>query len=156
MSGLENVLIDTGLFHKEVFVKHEKAPTAPDSKGYWLCRICPCFGKSKLLGFLANIRWPKLSKGTSTRQDISYDMSLFAGRYDHPLQRNSLEKFMFRKKLLFLDILAKLAYSAGRIWPKLTKGTSTRQDHSYDPIPRSLRPSVTKNQPGKAHVTKNR
>ena len=41
----------------------------------------------------------------------------------------------------------------GRIWPKLSKSTSKRQDLSYEPIPRSLRPSLTKIQPGKESMT---
>ena len=43
-----------------------------------------------------------------------------------------------------------------RMWPKLPKGTSTYQDLSFAPTPTSIRPSVTKKQPGKAHVSKNR
>ena len=41
-------------------------------------------------------------------------------------------------------------------WPQLSKGTSIRQDLSYEPIPKSLRPSIAKKQPGKAQVPKNR
>ena len=48
------------------------------------------------------------------------------------------------------------AISGGRIWSKLSKGTSTGQDLSFEPIHMSLRPSVAEKQPGKAHVPKNR
>ena len=36
---------------------------------------------------------------------------------------------------------------------KVVKGTSTHQDDSFELIPRSLRPSFTKKQPGKAYVS---
>ena len=39
---------------------------------------------------------------------------------------------------------------------KMSKGTSSGQDLSYEPIPRSLRPSVTKKQPGKESMTDGR
>ena len=42
----------------------------------------------------------------------------------------------------------------GRIWPKLSKGTSKGQDLAFEPIHRSLRPFVAERQPGKAHVSK--
>ena len=83
--------------NKEVFVKHEKAPTAPRFEGVFTISFIP----------------------------------------------------MFRKKTLFLDILANFGHFQWR-----SKGTSTGQDLSYEPIPMSLRPSVTKKQPGKAHIRK--
>ena len=45
--------------NKEAFVKHKKAPTAPDLKGYWLSRIC----------------WigPKLSKASFIHKDLSFE-----------------------------------------------------------------------------------
>ena len=39
--------------NNEVSVNHEKAPTTPDSKGYWIFRIWTCF-KKKLLSILAD------------------------------------------------------------------------------------------------------
>ena len=42
------------------------------------------------------------------------------------------------------------------MWTKLSKGTFKRQDLSYYPICRSLRPFVKRKQPGKARVEKNR
>ena len=60
------------------------------------------------------------------------------------------------EKPLFLDILQISAISGARFWPKLSKGTSTGQELLYEPIPRSLRPSVTKKQPGKESMTDRR
>ena len=56
----------------------------------------------------------------------TFFMSLFPGLYDHPLQRNSVEKLKFRKAL-FWTFWPNSAISGGRIWPKLSKGTSTGQ-----------------------------
>ena len=98
----------------------------PDSKGYLLSCICPCLKKQLFLDILAN--------------------------FGHLLQRNSLEKLMFRKTADF-GLWPNSAISGGRICPNLSKGTSTGQDHSYEPIPRSLRPSITKIQPGKESMT---
>ena len=81
---------------------------------------------------------PKLSKGTSTDQDISYEPG----------------KAYVSKHRCFWTFWQNSAISGGRIWPKLSKGTSTGQDLSYEHIPRSLRPSVTKIQPGKAMFRK--
>ena len=70
--------------------------------------------------------WPKLSKGTSTCQDLY--MNLFSGLYDHMLQRNSLEKLMFRKPLV-LDDLAIFGHFR---WSTLVK---TFKWHIYTPRP---------------------
>ena len=121
------------ILDKEVFVKHEKAPTAPHSRGHLLSHLCP---KAHL-------------------QVKPFHMSLFPGFYDHPLQRNSLENSCLEKPLIS-DNLAISAISGGRTWPKLSKGTPTGQDLSYEPIPKSLRPSVTKIQPGKESMTDRR
>ena len=43
--------------------------------------------------------WPKLSKAHLQAKTVY--MSLFPGLYDHSLQRNSLEKPMFRKTGVF-------------------------------------------------------
>ena len=95
-----------------------------------------------------------MSKGTSRHQDHSFEP--IQSLYDHPLQRNSLENHTFRKTAVFWTFWPNSAISGGRTWLKLSKGTSTYRDLSYEPFPRSLRPSVTKKQPGKAHVSKNR
>ena len=55
-----------------------------------------------------------------------------------------------------LEIQSFWAILANLRWPQLSKGTSIRQDLSYEPIPRSLRPSIAKKQPGKAKISKNR
>ena len=56
--------------NKEVFAKHEKAPTAPRFEGVWLSRICPCLENQSFWAFLANFWWPK---GISTHQDLSFE-----------------------------------------------------------------------------------
>ena len=65
-------------------MKHEKAPTTsspppptPDSKGYWIVRTLLMFLKihnfwSNLASFRGQI-WPKLSKDTSTHQDLKFE-----------------------------------------------------------------------------------
>ena len=57
---------------------------------------------------------------------------------------------------LVLEIQSFWAILANLRWPQLSKGTSIRQDLSYEPIPRSLRPSIAKKQPGRAQISKNR
>ena len=135
-------------------MKHEKAPTAPRFEWVLTISYMPLFWKFKAFGQF----WPT-SVGRNCQKAHLYaktfHMSLFPGLYDHPLQRNSLEKHKFRKPL-FWTFWSNSAISGGRIWSKLSKGTSTGQDLSFELIPRSLRPSVTKIQPGKAHVSRNR
>ena len=68
-------------------------------------------------------------------------LSLFPGLYNHPLQTNSLEKLMFRKTAVFRH------FGQIRPSPMAKSSTSTDHDLSYEPIPRSPRPSVTNIQP---------
>ena len=56
-------------------------------------------------------------------------MSLLPGLYDQQLQRYSLEKPMFRKKTLLLDILTKFGHFR---WPNMAK---TVKRHIYRPRP---------------------
>ena len=70
--------------------------------------------------------WPKLS--IAHLQAKTFHMNQFPGLYDHPLQRYSLEKIMF-KKPLFLDISAKLGHFR---WPILAKPVKM---HIYRPRP---------------------
>ena len=59
--------------NKEVFVKHEKAPTAPPiRRGNDYLVYAHVLENPRYWAFLANFRWPKLSKGTSSGQDLSY------------------------------------------------------------------------------------
>ena len=63
---------------------------------------------------------------------------------------------MFRKKTAVFEASDRFGVlPVNWIWPKLPKGTSTRQDLSFAPTRTSIRLSVTKKQPGKAHVSKN-
>ena len=114
-------------FKTRKYLWNTKRPQPPpDSKGYWLSRICPCFGNSKLLGNFGQ------SGGRICQMAHLYaktfHMSLFPGLYDHPLQRNSLEKLMFRKTDI-LDILAKFGHLR---WPNMAK---TVKRHIYRPRP---------------------
>ena len=61
-------------------------------------------------------------------QAKTFHMILFTGLYDHPLQRNSLEKLMFRKTAVF-GHLAKFGHFR---WPNLAK---TFKRHIYRPRP---------------------
>ena len=85
----------------------------------------------------------------------TFHLDLFTCLYDHPLLRYSLGKLMFRKTTV-LGSFGHIRQTAGNpMWPKLPKGTSTRQDRSFALTPKSIRPSVTKKQHEKAHVSNN-
>ena len=129
-------------------MKHEKAPTAPppDSKGYWFV-YAHVMENQRFLAFLANFRWPKLSKDTSTRRDLSYEHICRSLRPSVTKNQPGISHVL--KNRCFWTIWPNSAISGGQIWPKRSKGTSTRHYLSYEPIPRSLRPSVTNIQPGK-------
>ena len=78
---------------------------------------------------------------------------------NRPLIRRGIDYLVYARVLdiqSFWTFWPNSAISGGRIWPKLSKATSTGQGLSFEPIPRSLRPSVAKKQPGKAQVPKNR
>ena len=175
-------------------MKHEKAPTTPRFEGGIGYPLYLCFGKSQIIAFSTNFRWPKVSHLKAHLHTTTFYLNLFICLYDHPLQRNSLKTLMttaasgqlgrnrpfsvadsvqncqkahphtktfhmslfsglyyyVSKNRCFWTIWPNSANSGGRFWPK---GTSTRQDLSYEPIPRSLRPSVTKIQSGKESMT---
>ena len=82
--------------------------------------------------------------------------TLFTCLYDDTLQRYSLKKLMFRKTA-DLESFGHIRQTSGNwMWPKLPKGTSSCQYLSFAPTPMSIRPSVTKEQPRNAHISKNR
>ena len=62
--------------------------------------------------------WPKLPKGTSTRQDLSFLKVSMTIRY----------KETALKKIFHLEEIRPS-------WPKPSKGTYRRQDISFEPIP---------------------
>ena len=86
--------------NKEVFVKQEKAPIAPRFEGvtvYW-SRICPCFGKSQHLGIFGQLPVAKgVKRYIFTQRPFLWTYSHISTTCNHMLQRNSLEKLMFRK-----------------------------------------------------------
>ena len=86
-------------------------------------------------------------------QAKTFQISLFPGLYNHSLQSYSLEKPMFRKTAIFGHFDQFRPFPVAEPGRTLSKGTSTGQDLSYEPIPRSLRPSVTKIQPRKELMT---
>ena len=110
-----------------------------------------------ILANIGHFPWPNLAEtieSTSTGQDRLYE----------PISR-SLRPFVtekqpgkayVQKNRCFWTFWPISVIFGGRIWPKLLKGTSTGPDRSHEPIFRSLRPFVTKKQPGKAYVQKNR
>ena len=61
---------------------------------------------------------------------------------------------MFRKTAVLGSFGHIRTTFGNRMWPKLPKGTTTRQDLSFARTPTSIRQFVTKKQPGKAHVSK--
>ena len=87
-------------------------------------------------GFLANFWWPKLSKGTYTHRDLSYEPG----------------KAHVSKPAVFGH------FGWIRPFPVVKSGQNC-QRHICTPRPfiwayfKVLRPSITKKQPGKAHVT---
>ena len=88
--------------NKEVFVKHEKAPTAPPPIQRGIDYLVYAHDlKSLLLGILANFRWPKLPKGTFSHQNISFGLSPTSIRPSvtkkQPGQANISKKGCFRK-----------------------------------------------------------
>ena len=128
---------DRVIWDKEAFWKTRKDPNRPDSKGYWIFRICSCFENHNFLPFwpnstpeLGRIR-SNLSKGTSTRRDLS-------SLYDLPFKSAGRYKLMFR---CFGGILANFRC---RIWPEVSIGITARQYLSFKPITKSLSPSVQK------------
>ena len=119
--------------NKEVFVKHEKAPTVLQIQGVFTLSYMPMFKKKRCFEHFGQIRpFPVAEPGQNGQkahlQVKTFHMSLFQGLYDHPLQRNSLEKLMFRKTLI-LDILAKFDHFR---WPNLAKSVKR---HIYRPRP---------------------
>ena len=93
-------------------MKHEKAPTAPRFEG-GIDYLVYAHG---LENHSFRAIWPTSSGQNCHKAHLqakTFHMSLFPGLYDHPLQRNSLEKLMFRKPL-FLDILAKFGLEKNR------------------------------------------
>ena len=167
----------------------------PDSKGYWLSGKCHNFWT-----FSANFRWQKVSKGTSTHQNLSFGhihlpLRPFICTHSHVhttiLYKKTVWKSSCFEKPPFLDTLAifgqlpvtqcgrncqkahpyaknfylhhfhvyttiryketswKSSYKKRCFWtfwpnsaifggwilPKLSKGTSTRKDLSFEPIP---------------------
>ena len=82
-------------------MKHEKAPTAPRFEGVLTISYMPMFfWKIKAFGQF----WPTSGGHNCQKAHLyakTFYMSLFLGLYHHPLQRNSLEKLMFRKNRYF-------------------------------------------------------
>ena len=89
--------------------------------------------------------WPTSGGRNSQKAHLhtkTFHLNLFTCLYDHWLQRYSPER-LFSKNHCFWTFQPISAIFGGRIWPKLSKGTSTGLDLSYEHIPRSLQPFVT-------------
>ena len=116
------------------------------------------FRKTAVLDILAkfgHFRWPNLVKRHCQRH--IYRPRPFIWAYSQVSTtircKETAWKSSSSEKPLFWTFWPNSAIFVGRIWPKLSKGTSTGQDLSYEHIPRSLRPFVTKIQPAKESMT---
>ena len=62
------------IINKKVFVKHEKVPTAPPiRRGIDYLEYAHVLENHSFGAFSANFRWPKVLKGTSTHQNLSFE-----------------------------------------------------------------------------------
>ena len=104
--------------------------------------------------FRSGVFWPKWSKSTSTDQDLWFEPITKSLRRSvqkfSPDQAQVLENRYFG---LFWPIWQ---LPVGWFWSKWSKGTSTDQDLSSEPITKSLWPSVQKCWPVQAQVLKDR
>ena len=106
----------------------------------------PTFRKTTIFGHFGLIRlFPvtesaKLSKGTSTGQDLSYEPIPRSLRPS--VTKKQPGKAYVSKNRYFWTFWPNSAISGGRIWAKLSKGTFTGQELSYEPTPRTLRPFI--------------
>ena len=109
---------------KYLWKTKRQQPPSPVSKGYWLSRMCPCFGKSP-------------SGCRNCRKAHLHDkiLSFLCGTMSiRPLVKNSLEKLIFRKKEVLRSFSLIRPISKNLMWPKLPKGTSTRHDFHLCPL----------------------
>ena len=106
------------------------------------CSEIPLF--LDILAELGHFRWPNLAETVKRLFHISRH---FIWAYSHVFKINRFKETAWKsscfEKPLVLDLLAKFDHFQ---WPK-SKGTSTHRDLS------SLKPSVTKTQPGKESMT---
>ena len=133
--------------NKEVFLKHEQAPTAPQTRrGMVFANFKYIFYENRYFWQIWQLPvgcfWPKWSKGTSTDQDLSFE----------PITKSlcpSVQKFQPVQAQVLTNRYFGLFWPVwplpvGCFWPKWSKGTSTDQDLSFEPITKSLWPSVQK------------
>ena len=108
--------------NKEVFVKHEKAPTASRlERVKWISRICPCFGKSQLLGIFG-----QLPVAESVKRNI-FTPRPFIWTYSHVsttirYRGTAWKKIMFRKTAVFKTFRKFQPTSGNPMWPQLPNG----------------------------------
>ena len=110
---------------------------------------CSCLEKTPFYDILAEFYCQKAHLQAKT-----FHMSLFRGLYDHPLQRYSLEKLVSRKTAVFGHFGQILPFPVAETGQTVKRHIYTPR-LSYDHIPRSLEPSVTKKQSGKKLISKN-
>ena len=142
------------IFNKEVFVKHEKAPTAPRFEGVLTISCMPIFWKIQDFWHFCQLLVAETVKRHINRPRPfiwAYSQVSTTIRYTDTAWKAYVSKN--RWVWAFWPISA---IFGGWIWSKVSKGTSTGQDLSYEPIPRCLRPSVTEKLPGTAYVSKTR
>ena len=129
--------------NKEVFVKHEKAPTAPRFEGVLAISYMPMFWKNQSFGAFSAISGGRKCQKAHLHTK-TFHLNLFTCLYDHKLHWNNLEKLMFRKTAVLGSFGHIRATFGIRMWPKLPKGTSKHQDLSFAPTPTSIRLSFTR------------
>ena len=83
--------------NKEVFVKHEKAPTAPRFEGVMTISFMPMFWKITAFGYF----WPTSGSRKCQKAHIhtkTIHLNLFSGLYDRPLEIYSLESYVSKNR----------------------------------------------------------
>ena len=134
-------------------MKHVKAPIR---RGYWLSRIGQCYGKPQLWGIFGHF-----PVAESAKRHI-YTPGPFICAHSHVYttiryKARQPGKPHASRNRCFFYIFAEIGHFRWFFLVKIVrKGTSTRQILLNEPICRSLRPFVTKKQPKKVQVSKNR
>ena len=119
-----------------------------------------CFEKPQILDILAkfgHFRWPILAETFKRHISRPRPFIWVYSKVSTTIRcKETAWKSSCFEKRKFWTFWSNSAISGGKLWPKLSKGTSTGQDLSYEPIPWSLRSFVAKIQPGKESMTDRR
>ena len=139
--------------NKEVFVKHEKAPTAPRFQGVFTKFYMPMFRKTAVFGQFGQFRpFPVVESGKKNVKRHINRPSPFIWAYSQVSMTIRYKATAWKAHITWKTHISKTrwfrtfwpisAISGGRTWPKLSKGTSTadgrtdgRTDGHPDQIP---------------------